>query len=175
MIKHWKNLKYLARHKWFVFIAGRSLGVSFWRLLIHDWSKLTPSEWTPYADSFYGNYPPWDRAKIECPGYSGKTKESVAEAFTRAWLHHVHFNKHHWQYWTLIDDPESRLNRFVGPLSCTKALMMPEKYAREMVADWFGAGRAITGKWDAKNWYEDRKEGIVLHPETRKLVETLLA
>jgi hypothetical protein len=34
-----------------------------------------------------------------------------------------------------------------------KALPMPEKFVREMVADWMGAGRAITGRWDVNDWY----------------------
>jgi hypothetical protein len=24
--------------------------------------------------------------------------------FNRAWLHHIHMNPHHWQYWILIGD-----------------------------------------------------------------------
>jgi hypothetical protein len=51
---------------------------------------------------------------------------------------------------------------------------MPEKYVREMVADWFGAGKAITGKWGAKDWYQTKKDGIKLHPKTKALVEELL-
>ena len=38
---------------------------------------------------------------------------------------------------------------------------MPEKYAREMVADWAGAGRAITGKWETLEWYEKNQEKIL--------------
>ena len=51
---------------------------------------------------------------------------------------------------------------------------MPEKYAREMVADWAGAGRAITGKWETLEWYKKNQEKILLHPETRSLVESIL-
>ena len=51
---------------------------------------------------------------------------------------------------------------------------MPYKYAVEMVCDWAGAGRAITGKWEYKEWYYKNKEKIILHPETRKDVEMLL-
>jgi hypothetical protein len=43
-----------------------------------------------------------------------------------------------------------------------------------MVADWWGAGRAITGKWDAQNWYERQKGKIILHEMTRRDVEHLL-
>jgi hypothetical protein len=53
-------------------------------------------------------------------------------------------------------------------------LPMPRKYVLEMVADWAGAGRAITGKWDVKGWYEKNKAIILIRDETRDLVESLL-
>lgn len=52
-----------------------------------------------------------------------------------------------------------------------KVMPMPEKFIKEMVADWYGAGRAQTGKWAAHNWYELKKETLILHPETRQIVE----
>lgn len=118
-----------------------------WRLVIHDWSKLTPSEWTPYVHSFYT-----DRARVD-----------TQPAFDRAWLHHQHHNPHHWQHWVLREDS--------GTL---KSLEMPEDLVREMVADWMGAGRAITGKWEVNEWYAKNHSKMVLAPETQQLVETLL-
>ena len=53
-------------------------------------------------------------------------------------------------------------------------LKMPEKYICEMVADWMGAGKAITGKWDVIIWYNSNKQNIILHDNTRKFVEHLL-
>jgi len=162
-MKHWRYLSYLIRHKWFVFVAGLRVGrIPLWRLVIHDWSKFMPSEWFPYVDYFYGDYPPWDLAKL-WPGYGGRTKESVALSFDRAWLHHQHHNPHHWQHWILRNDDGS-----------TKPLAIPVHFAREMVADWMGAGRAITGKWDAANWYLKNRDKIVMHEDTRYLVEELL-
>jgi len=43
-----------------------------------------------------------------------------------------------------------------------------------MVADWMGAGRAITGRWETKEWYGKNKGNMLLHPETRKMVEDVL-
>jgi hypothetical protein len=57
---------------------------------------------------------------------------------------------------------------------CVRALRMPRKYALEMVFDWMGAGRAITGKWEAKEWYFKNRDNIILHPETRRTVEGIL-
>jgi hypothetical protein len=51
---------------------------------------------------------------------------------------------------------------------------MPERLWREMVADWMGAGRAITGKWEAAAWYAKNREIIQLAEPTRAKVEALL-
>ena len=150
-MKHWRYLKYLLKHKWFVFIAGRATGVSLWRLIIHDWSKFLPCEWFPYAASFYG---PWK--------YKDRPSEVVA-TFDRAWLHHQHFNPHHWQHWVLREDS-----------GAVKLLEMPEHFMREMLADWQGAGRAITGRWDTAEWYKKNRELIQLHPATRRWIDHAL-
>lgn len=63
-----------------------------------------------------------------------------------------------------------RLNRD----SKVVALEIPEVYVREMIADWIGAGRAISGKDDARGWYEKNKDSIILHPNSRSLIEKLL-
>jgi hypothetical protein len=38
------NLKYIAKHKYFIIRPGRELGVPFFQLLKHDVSKFYPSE-----------------------------------------------------------------------------------------------------------------------------------
>lgn len=108
MYKHWLYLKYLLRHKYFVFLAGLATGAPLWRLLVHDWSKFLPAEWFPYVEYFYGS-------KYE----DSKTYNDIAdakqvrqEAFDRAWLHHQRMNPHHWQYWVLMDD-NPKHSRFV--------------------------------------------------------------
>lgn len=140
--------KYVIRHKWFVFVAGLRTRAPLWRLIIHDWSKMTRAEWSAYVHSFYGPRPRSEEVKAE---------------FRVAWLHHQHNNPHHWQHWVLREDDGD-----------TIALPMPEKFIREMVADWMGAGRAITGKWEAKQWFSMNKHKINLHPRTRARVEELL-
>jgi Family of unknown function (DUF5662) len=148
MRAHLRYVSYVARHKWWVFVAGLKTGAPLWRLVIHDWSKMSAAEWRPYVRSFYGS--------------EGRTPE-VRAAFDRAWLHHQHRNPHHWQHWLLREDD--------GP---TKALEMPKPLVREMVADWMGAGRAITGKWEVCEWYAKNAAKIVLHAETRREVEKIL-
>jgi hypothetical protein len=146
---HWKYLKAVLRHKKFVLLAGWG-SVPLWRLLIHDWSKFTPTEWFPYARAFYGSG-------------GGKTGKPQGDpAFDRAWLHHQKFNLHHWQYWIMHEDS--------GKVFC---LPMPMIYLAEMVADWRGANRAY-GDTPLLEWYEKTKAGRMLHPETRALVEERL-
>lgn len=168
MKAHWKNLVYLLRHKWFVAVAGWRHGVSLWRLLIHDWSKFTPDEWGPYAAFFYGMSVDEEMAR---GAYNKETAKALVREyqrgirpdFDRAWLHHQHWNKHHWQHWVLRNDDGS-----------VRYLEMPAKYVGEMVADWCGAGRAAKGVWEVWVWYEKNKDKILLHPHTRILVEELI-
>jgi hypothetical protein len=163
---HLRYASYVARHKWFVFYAGLKVGAPLWRLLIHDWSKLTPAEWFPYVQQFYGREDEYYRQAWRCGVWLRAPlghRLRAASAFDRAWLHHQHRNPHHWQHWLLREDD--------GP---TLALQMPSKLVREMVADWMGAGRAITGRWEVTDWYSKNASKIVLHPATRDEVETLL-
>lgn len=161
---HLKYLGYVLRHKWFVFRAGRRLGLGFFQLLVHDLSKFSRAEWGPYVRKFYGGPHP-EKLGGFTPrnGKYPRTQEDVRRDFDAAWLHHQHANPHHWQHWVLRSDNGE-----------TKILQMPRRYAVEMVADWFGAGRGITGKWGAKAWYEANRDKIRLHPNTRAFVEHLL-
>lgn len=170
-MKHFLYLKYLIRHKWYVAKACFRHGL-YWRGLKHDWSKLLPCEWFPYVESFYGigSYSDeFEQAWNEHARKNGVlvpyrlTKVGVREAFDRAWLHHQHWNPHHWQHWVLREDSGT-----------TKILEMPAKDAVEMYCDWEGAGLAITGKKDVASWYEKNQGKMLLHPNTRALVESLI-
>jgi len=140
-----KNLaytRYLFLHKKYVFQAGLLTKAPLWRLIIHDWSKLTPLEWTAYREFFYGTRTPEVKAKFE-----------------RAWLAHIHRNKHHWDHWITKDR------------KTFKPVIMPDKYIREMVADWAGAGRAINGRWELAEWYGKNSSDMTLHSHTRSVVD----
>lgn len=133
--------RYVARHKFFVLIAGLVLHVPLWRLLIHDWSKFSRAEWGPYVRRFFDE-------SNERPG-----------EFDAAWKHHKEHSPHHWQFWLVGNGYE---------LEPTE---IPDHFVREMLADWIGAGRAITGSWEVLDWYEKNREKMVLHPATRAVVE----
>jgi hypothetical protein len=157
---HFKYLQYVLRHKWFVFQAGRLLHVNWFQLLIHDWSKFTIGEWFPYVYFFYRRpNQPMGAGKT---GYMHKPGQDIA--FDVAWNHHQKVNKHHWQFWVLIRDNDDP--KFL-------ALPMPTKYVREMVADWMGAGMAQNNP-DVGAWYQNNREKLILHPQTRGSVEGYL-
>lgn len=160
MRAHISYLKYVIRHKWFVFLACRRWRVPLWRAIIHDWTKLTPIEWSPYVHSFYN--PDGSNRKVNRVDGGLKTRE-LSNAFNFAWLHHQKVNPHHWQFWVLINDEDG-----------TVPLEVPETYVREMLADWEGAGQAITGKADAKGWYIKNRSKMILHLNTRIMVENFL-
>lgn len=153
-------LKYVLRHKWFVFKACLRLGVPLYLAIIHDWTKFTPQEWGAYVRTFFND----DGTKKDLRNQSSYDPNNVGSVteFSVAWVHHQK-NKHHWQAWISIGDG--------GKL---KAIPMREVYAREMVADWVGAGMAITGNPDPTEWYEKNKDKMVLHSETRLFVESLI-
>ena len=155
LISHIRYLWYLIRHKWYVLRECWSMGL-FWLGIAHDWTKFMPCEWFPYVRHFYGPKP----IERDAVGYYKPT--GVSEEFDRAWLHHIHRNAHHWQYWLLVqDDDEGKILEM--PLSCLKG----------MIADWRGAGRA-QGTPNTLAWYIKHKEKIQLHPESRIWVELFL-
>lgn len=150
MRRHLAYLRYVLRHKWFVLVAGwHMVLLPLWRLLLHDMSKFRPSEWFPYARNFYQK--------------NGKRVENYVETpeFDLAWLSHQHRNDHHWQHYVLRRDSGE-----------TIALDMPGVCILEMLADWAGAGRAITGReCTTASWYFENKDKMILHPQTRDFVE----
>jgi hypothetical protein len=159
-MKYLKYLKYVLKHKWFVFLECQKRGI-LWLGIVHDWSKFRPSEFIPYARHFYGDYPeelknPYLSALL---GY-GFCKQDIKMKFDKAWLYHIHRNRHHWQHWILLgyEDPK-------------KLIPIPIKYLKEMLADWHGAGKAITGQDNIVEWYEKNKSKILLNKINRKWVE----
>lgn len=111
----------------------------------HDKSKFSEEEYKAYDTYFYAD-----------PG-----KEDV-KAFNYAWLHHIHNNPHHWQYWVLQHDDEPE-----------EALEMPYEYVVEMICDWWSFSFAKGNLHEIFDWYEAHSD-MKLHENTRKLVEEFL-
>ena len=118
-------------------------------LFNHDQSKWEKEEYDAYDAYFYGGR---------------KTKE-VKKTFNYAWLHHIHNNPHHWQYWVLInDDPEDG----------TVALDIPYRYAIEMICDWWSFSWSDGNLYEIFDWYNKHKDRMILSKNTRELVEDIL-
>jgi len=164
IVMHWKYFKYVLRHKWFVFVECCRLGIPM-RGLLHDLSKFRPSEWFPYAHHFYRDN---TGEGLDAIGTYGLAELApwgfyTEDRFNRAWLKHQHRNPHHWQFWLLQPDEGQEW-----------PLPMPQEYAKEMLADWIGAGLAIHGKRDVLTWYRKNRLRMSLHLETASLIEKLM-
>lgn len=153
MKRYINYFKFVVKHKWFVIKACLIIGGDlhlFWRCLLHDLSKFKPSEFIPYANTFYNA--------------DGTKKYEETTAFNIAWNAHQKCNKHHWQYWLLKMDRGDII-----------ALDMPAIYINEMICDWLGAGRAINGKYDFNfSWYKMNENNIQISENTRKAVNLLI-
>jgi hypothetical protein len=152
---YYENLRYLLRHKWFVFIECCRYGIPL-RGFMHDMSKFRPCEFLPYAHYFFAREKPTE-------GYCHEP--GTDEAFDRAWLDHIHHNPHHHQYWVLRNDEDGQ-----------KILKMPRDCMVEMLCDWKGAGKAqgFAGPDECLKWYTKNRDKMQLHPETRAWIEAEL-
>lgn len=140
------------KHKWFVFLAGLRTKAPIWLLIIHDWSKFSPSELPHYGRQFFG-------AADDGPG------------FISCWIHHQNHNPHHWEYHI----PRTGHNRCSPPYPDNVSIPMPMTYVREMVADWLAASRTYEGVWPTGAswpWYERNIENIFarVHPVTKSRI-----
>lgn len=127
-----------------------ALDTAISKVSLHDESKYSADEYDAYDTYFYG----------------GNKSPVVKEAFDYAWLHHIHSNPHHWQYWVLINDDASE---------GTRALEMPLEYVYEMIADWWSFSWKKGDLAEIFNWYKDHKERMILHKNTKKVVEDILS
>lgn len=159
--KHVLYLKSVCRHKWYVFLACRTMNVPLAWSILHDWDKFFPRMWFPYANYFS---PENQRRKKD--GTFDRKPEGELD-FDIAWNGHQKLNKHHYQYWILIED-SGKVQR----------LPMPDRHRREMIADWMGAGRAYNLHWtplELLHWYQDPARcddwPNRLHLETQRWVE----
>lgn len=144
---HIRYAAYLLWHKFHVLRAAWRLGIP-WLGLIHDLSKLLPDEWGPNAAHRCG---------------SPEEPRTRSDRLLAAWLRHSHRNKHHWSHWVLLDDNGAQI-----------AVPMPDRYRREMLADWIGAAVVKRQLDGVPAWYREHASSITLHSETRAWIEAQL-
>ena len=149
-----KHLKKIITHKIYVGYYCFKFGIPIQGLL-HDLSKFSPVEFFESVKYYQGDKSPIDACK-------------KANGWSKAWMHHKGRNPHHYEYW--MDDFDHG----------GKPLMMPAKYAIEMLCDYLGAGRAYMGKsfnftaeyaW----WLRKRSNGLAMRPELIYWIDLNLA
>ncbi|MGN0806345.1 MAG: DUF5662 family protein [Candidatus Coproplasma sp.] len=152
-MKFFKHLKTVCRHRRQVRKNCFKVGL-IRQGLCHDLSKFSPSEFIPGVKYWQGTRSPQARER-ELFGYSA------------AWLHHKGRNKHHFEYWTDLDKSGA-----VVPID------MPPKYFAEMVCDRIAASKVYKGESYTDSgpleYYNGRKDGSVMHPDTAKRLEYYL-
>ncbi len=142
-----KHIGLVIRHKNAVLVHCAKCGI-FWRGLVHDLSKFTPTELFESANYYQG-----DRSPI--------TACREAKGRSDAWLHHKAHNKHHIEYWLDFD--------------CKEHPLMPYKYAVECVCDKLAATKTYNGKnytpdKALKHWLK-YGDGRHANPQTRAFIE----
>ena len=140
-MKYFKYLKYILEHKKNVAIECIKEGM-FIHAITHDLSKFRPSEFFAYANYFYGT-----------------KAEKNKKKFEMAWNDHQKRNKHHWNYWVVVD-------RKAVPLE------MPSKYVKQMVVDWRGMSRKFGDT--ATEYFESNVKKMILHENTIIKIKELL-
>ena len=116
----------------------------------HDDSKTSIEEYQPYVDRFYPD--------------GSKSEEVISNNFAYAWLHHLHNNPHHPQYWYLRNDTDHNEDR---------VLDIPFNYVVEMLCDW-GSFYYVTPGSSAKSWYTSHGDEYEFSENTKNLIEKIL-
>lgn len=127
----------------------------FWRGLVHDLSKFTPTEFIPGVKYFQG-----DRSPNE--------KEREETGCSKAWMHHKGRNRHHFEYWTDYSPVTKRL----------EPVKMPDVYIFEMFCDRVAASKTYNKEKYTDSmplaYYERAKHRRLIEKETAAKLEFLL-
>ena len=147
MVKHFCLV---CKHKWEVFKLCYKAGI-IWQGIVHDLSKFSPTEFLESVKYYTGNRSPI----IVCKEKNG---------YSKAWLHHKGRNKHHAEYWYDANTKD-------------KTIIMPFKYACEMVCDQLAAGKAYQGKKWHKGYqleyFKGRKDTFQCNEKLKKFLEEI--
>lgn len=151
----WKHFRTITHHKLLVMQGCFRVGL-YWQGIIHDLSKYSPVEFMVGARYYQGNMSP-NNAERKDRGYSS------------SWLHHKGRNKHHLEYW---------IDYAMKPNISMVGMRMPDRYVVEMFIDRVSASKNYQKEAyrddSAWNYYNRGKAHLVMHPEVRELLETLL-
>ena len=160
MRRYLSYLSYILKHKWYVMIECFKEGL-YLQGILHDLSKLRPSEFIPYA-KFFHNIDGSLRQVRDKTGYYKPTDTGDIN-FDYAWFLHQKRNSHHWQYWCFPDDKKS-----------VKTVVIPNRILLEMICDWKGAKKVQGSNSTILGWWELNKDKMNFHLSTKKKIEDLL-
>ena len=148
LINIFKHIFRVFKHKFYVFKYCCKMGIP-WQGFMHDWSKFSSIEFFESIKYYQKGRSPIDVIK-------------QIQGFSYAWQHHKGHNPHHCEYWTIPNKIEP------------KAIKIPDKYVRELIADYIAAGKTYQGNnFTYKNeyeWWLKKKETLLLHPDTEELI-----
>lgn len=146
--------EYLTKHinavsECYKLLTGNYLQRDYDDRICHDRSKYSEDEYKAYDEYFYP--------------LSNENEPYKKIKFDYAWLHHIHNNPHHWQYWVLINDEEG-----------TYPLPIPLMYIEEMVADWGSFAYQKKDGDELIKWYEANRDKQNIHPDSRKIIDAMI-
>lgn len=154
IIRFFGHLNNILTHKYWVFVCCCKIGMPI-RGILHDMSKFHPIEFWEGVHYYH------DRHSSPI-NYAKKDK-----GYSKAWFHHRNHNKHHYEHWMDNFDQGG------------ENILMPCKYAQEMLCDYIGAGIAYNGKTNIYQneliWWNNRlKNPIAMHPALQAFVTNCL-
>ncbi len=157
-MKAWDHYKTIHRHKMLVVKGCFKIGL-YKQGLLHDLSKMSPTEFLVGARYFKGTESP-------------NNGERLDKGYSLAWLHHKGRNKHHFEYWIDYDIRKGSGGNMTG-------MRMPVNYVAEMYVDRVSAsknyGKEDYNDWFSWNYYVRGRSKYIIHEETKALLELLLA
>ena len=154
----WGHFCTITNHKLLVMKGCFQIGL-YRQGLLHDMSKYNLIEFVPGCKYYQGTMSP-NNAERKDKGYS------------LAWLHHKGRNKHHLEYWIDYSGADAKGEKGM----C--GMKMPVRYVAEMFMDRVCASKNYQKEKytdaSAHIYYENSKGYLMLHPDTRALLEYLL-
>lgn len=152
LVKYGKFAGRILKHKFWVGAYCFKAGL-YWQAIAHDLSKFSPTEFISSAEYFV-------------KGQSPITIEKAEKGYSLAWLHHRGHNPHHYDYWIdKLDDGGT-------------PLLMPYKYATELICDYLGACRVYESSSDFSyqkelDFWNQRKDKLKMHPAIKYYVSSM--
>jgi len=132
--------------------------IKYYREAVKIIGGILKSIWSVHYESKY--------SKFEYPAYVRRFGGGIKDdnEFGTAWLHHLHFNPNHPEFYIIpADEGEG-----------DTILEMPEVFVREMIADWMGSQKVYTGSFDMNDWLKKNFCKKKLHQKSRSYAISVL-